>query len=299
MAVAFPPADWSRSFSMPGCRKDLALWNRTHFLAASLCITVLGLELCPFVFAENPPPGARALPEGPLGEVIERGRTLVEQTTSHPLTKPYIGNALNCTSCHLKNGTDPRAATFLGVATAYPAWSPREQRVITLEDRILNCFMRSCHGTRPPLGSEVSVSIAAYITWLSEDQPLKMNGKSSLGPSAVPVLKLDLEMADQARGKDLYTTRCAACHGDDGQGDNDNPPVWGKRSFNDGAGLADVIKLASWLKVSMPLDETDLTEQEALDLAAYVNSHERPAFQLREHMPETSRLGEYNSRATP
>lgn len=101
----------------------------------------------------EPPMATRTLPPGPLGETIRLGQELVEQTTTHPLTKPYSGNALNCTSCHLKNGTDPKAATFLGVAAAYPAWSPREQRVITLEDRVLNCFMRSCNGIRPPLGA--------------------------------------------------------------------------------------------------------------------------------------------------
>lgn len=104
----------------------------------------------------------RAIPDGPLGDAIRLGRDLVQNTTSHRLSKPFVGNALNCTSCHLKNGTDRQADSFVGVATAYPAWSPREKTVITLEDRVLNCFMRSCNGIRPPLGSEVSVSIAAY-----------------------------------------------------------------------------------------------------------------------------------------
>lgn len=270
--------------------------KRSGRLAAWICVFGSGLALFGLSLADDSKPTKQSLPSGPLGETIERGRILVEQTATHPLTKPFVGNALNCTSCHLKNGTDPKAATFIGVATAYPAWSPREKRVITLEDRILNCFMRSCNGTRPPLGSEVSVSIAAYITWLSTDQPLKMNAERSLGPNAVPSLKLDVRQADRARGKALYADRCASCHGHDGQGDDDNPPVWGLRSYNDGAGLADTVKLASWLKVAMPLDDTDLSDQEALDIAAHVNSHDRPKFRLREHLPEKTRLGEYNSR---
>lgn len=237
----------------------------------------------------------RPIPEGPLSDAIRLGRDLVENTTSHRLSQPFVGNALNCTSCHLKNGTDPKAASFLGVATAYPAWSPREKTVITLEDRILNCFMRSCNGIRPPLGSEVSVSISAYITWLSTDQPIRMNPERPAGPHAVPQLKVDITQADRQRGEGLYSVRCASCHAKNGQGDKENPPVWGARSFNDGAGLANVVQLASWLKVAMPLDETDLTEQEALDLAAFVNSHERPKFQLSEHLPPKEQLGTFNS----
>src|SRR5690606_32935676 len=100
---------------------------------------------------------SRSLPEGELGRVIELGREIIENTNTHPLSQPFVGNALTCQSCHLDAGTDPKAASFLGVATAYPAWSPRENRVITLEDRVLNCFMRSMNGIRPPNGSEVSV----------------------------------------------------------------------------------------------------------------------------------------------
>jgi thiosulfate dehydrogenase len=33
------------------------------------------------------------------------------------------------------------------------------------------------------------------------------------------------------------------------------------------------------LKVAMPLDDTDLSDQEAFDVAAYMNSHERPNFE--------------------
>lgn len=226
------------------------------------------------------------IPAGPLGDTIRLGRDLVENTVQHPLTKPYVGSALTCTACHLKNGTDPKAATFIGVATAYPAWSPREQRVITLEDRVLNCFMRSCNGIRPASGSDVSVAIAAYITWLSTGQPVRMNGDRPLGPHALQQLKLDEAKADLQRGGTLYAERCESCHAKDGQGVKKNPPVWGGRSFNEGAGLANNVQLASWLKVSMPLDDADLTDDEALDIAAFVNSHERPKFRLEDHLPK-------------
>lgn len=240
----------------------------------------------------------RAIPAGPLGDTIRLGRELVEKTTNHPLSKPYVGNALSCTSCHLKNGTDRQAASFIEVATAYPAWSPREKRVITLEDRVLNCFMRSCNGVRPPLGSDVSVAIVAYITWLSTERPIQMNAKRSAGPLAVPRLALDNLQADLKRGAEIYSDRCAHCHAENGQGEEKNPPVWGEQSFNQGAGLANVNQLASWLKVAMPLDDADLTDQESLDVAAYVNSHDRPKFRLEDHLPPAEKLGTYNSEPT-
>jgi thiosulfate dehydrogenase len=236
------------------------------------------------------------IPDGPMGDVIRLGRDLVSDTVEHPLTKPYVRNALNCTSCHLDNGTHPKAATFIGVATAYPAWSPRERRVITLEDRVLNCFMRSCNGIRPPLGSRPSVAITAYITWLSTDLPIRMNAAQPLGPYAVETLVVDAARNDTRRGQALYADRCASCHGDDGVGDADAPPVWGDLSYNDGAGLSGDLKLASWLKVAMPPDETDLSDQEALDIASYVNSKPRAKFNLSDHLPAADRLGEYNAK---
>ena len=66
-------------------------------------------------------------------------------------------------------------------------------------------------------------------------------------------------------------------------------------SYNDGAGLSRVDKLAAWLKVAMPLGDPSLSEQEALDIAAYVNAHPRPKFVLKDHLPKAERLGEYNA----
>jgi thiosulfate dehydrogenase len=242
--------------------------------------------------------GANAAAESPgkLAETVELGRVLVEQTATHPLTRQYVGAALNCTSCHLENGTHPTAASFLDVATAYPAWAGREGRVITLEDRVLNCFMRSCNGIRPPQGSPPVVAMVAYITSLSEGRPIRMNAESPHGPRRVPPLGLDPATGDAAAGEKLYTQRCGECHAADGNGTADGPPVWGPRSFNSGAGLSHVEHLAAWLKLAMPLDAADLTEREALDIAAYVNSHPRPDFVIEDHLPPAEEMGVYNGK---
>ncbi|WP_231742791.1 c-type cytochrome [Polystyrenella longa] len=235
-------------------------------------------------------------PPGNLGKVVRLGEEIVFETKEHPLSKKYVGNALNCTSCHLDGGQHPQAASFIGIATAYPAWSPREERAITLEDRVLNCFMRSQNGVRPPLGSEVSVAITTYITWLSTGQSIAQNPNKPLGPRHVPSLDIKNFKPDPVRGKELYVERCADCHGNTGEGLESGPPVWGADSFNDGAGLSHNDKLASWLKVAMPLDDETLTTQEAFDIAAFVNQHERPKFNLQEHLPDADKLGEYNGK---
>lgn len=245
------------------------------------------------------PDAERPLPPGELGRVIQLGREIVENTHEHPLSKPYVRNSLDCTSCHLDAGTHPEAGSFIGIATAYPAWSPREQRVITLQDRVLNCFMRSQNGIRPPLGSEVSIAITTYITWLSTGQAIKQNPDKPLGPNHVPDLRADdgSELkGDVPRGELLYADHCASCHGDDGRGGEEGPPVWGDQSYNDGAGLSREVKLASWLKVAMPLDDPYLSKQEAFDIAAFVNGHERPKFRLDDQLPSAERLGEFNAK---
>lgn len=259
--------------------------------ASSTCVCLLAAH----VLALGQSPTANRLADEKHAEVVRLGEAIVEDTTSHPLSRSYVGNSLNCTSCHLNNGRHARAGTFLGTATAYPAWSPRENRVITLEDRVLNCFMRSCNGLRPPLGSEVSLAVTTYITSLSQGLPMQMNTALAVGPGAIKPISVQADHADVKRGAGLYATRCAECHQNDGQGDESNPPVWGDRSYNDGAGLSSVEKLAAWLKVAMPLDQANLTDQQALDLAGYVNSQPRPHFDLPNHLPVREKLGEFNA----
>lgn len=224
------------------------------------------------------------LPPGDLGKVVALGRDIVNNTSTHPLSRQYVGNSLNCTSCHLDGGTNPKALSFLGVASAYPTFAPREKQIVTLEDRTLNCFMRSMNGERPPNGSEVSVAIATYITWLSEGYPVKMSLKGPFGPNSQPSLKIDPATADAARGKTLYAATCVSCHGSDGAGVGAFPPLWGSKSYNSGAGLAQNLKLATYLKNAMPLGNTNLSDKDALDIAAYVNAQPRPKFVLEEHL---------------
>ena len=57
------------------------------------------------------------------------------------------------------------------------------------------------------------------------------------------------------------------------------PPLWGPDSFNDGAGMHRVLTAARFIKARMPFGQPDLTDAQAFDVAAYINSQPRPAMQ--------------------
>jgi len=68
------------------------------------------------------------------------------------------------------------------------------------------------------------------------------------------------------------------CHGADGQGVS-GPPLWGPGSFNDGAGTGRVYTLAGFIRYAMPLSAPgSLSDEEAQQIAAFINSHDRPAY---------------------
>ncbi len=55
------------------------------------------------------------------------------------------------------------------------------------------------------------------------------------------------------------------------------PALWGARSFNWGAGMGDIRNAAGFVKANMPLGlGGTLTDQQAWDVATFMDSHERP-----------------------
>ena len=81
----------------------------------------------------------------------------------------------------------------------------------------------------------------------------------------------------------MYRVHCAACHGANGGGLKAGatytfPPLWGRDSYNAGAGMHRVPTAAAFIKANMPLGQGGtLTDQQAWDVAAFMNSHPRPA----------------------
>lgn len=253
----------------------------------------------------NVPDAPTAYPPGELGRMVKLGEDIINKTNTHPLTKEFVGNDLQCKSCHLQGGKTKALGTFIGTAQSFPAYSKREKTIQTLQDRINNCYMRSMNGMRPIIDTEASIAMATYITWLSEGLPIKMNPKKPVGPyytdiwpmkkTFAPMIKKATH-ANYKNGEKLYMEKCATCHGSDGQGVAAFPPVWGSRSFNTGAGLSKPVKMAAWMKYNMPLGNANLTDEEVVDITLYVNAQPRDDFDLKTRLLSAEKMGHYNSK---
>jgi len=193
----------------------------------------------------------------------------------------YAGNALCCNNCHFCAGNSlggkNRGISLVGVSQTYPRFSKRDNKNITLADRLTNCFQRSLNGKAPPADGIHMKALIAYLTWISnetEDMP-------DLPWLGLPPVT-STHVADPKNGERLYVQHCQICHGQNGEGKEDVtkniPPLWGDHSFNDGAGMCMPSMLSSFIWLNMPYGQPDLSPEEAMDVAAFVISKPRPKF---------------------
>ncbi|PLY05811.1 MAG: cytochrome C [Arcobacter sp.] len=279
-----------------------------------LKIAICSIACTAYLFAGSAP---KEYPEGEVGKMVKLGEEIALHTDTHPLTKDFVGNKLNCASCHLKGddgkpGTADGLSSWLDTATAFPAWSKREKSVQTLQDRSNNCFMRSMNGKRLIVDSKASIAIAAYITWLSEGKVIHMGTKGPWGPTNMKLWPTGIKKFtpiqkkathdNYVNGKKTYETKCSMCHGMNGEGMANFPPLWGKDvngkwlSYNTGAGMSKLPKGAAWVKLKMPLgQEGSLSDQEAADVMLFVDGQERADFDLTKGLLPKEEMGHYNS----
>ncbi|HEU5048692.1 MAG TPA: c-type cytochrome [Gemmatimonadales bacterium] len=220
-------------------------------------------------------PHDSTIPDDSLGRSIRRGRALLLHTKDS--LPDYVGNSLTCTNCHPDNGTRPNAMPWVGVYGRFPQYRSRAAQVQIIEDRIDDCFLRSMNGKRLPRESAEMRDIIAYMAFLSRGVPVGVE----IPGQGLP--KLDVTSGDSARGAVVFAAECARCHGEDGNG-GAGPPVWGPNSYNIGAGMARLRTAAAFIRGNMPFDRPGiLTDQQATDVAAYINSRPRPDFPGKEH----------------
>ncbi|MGF6594211.1 c-type cytochrome [Pseudomonas sp. 2835] len=216
---------------------------------------------------------------------VIRGMRLHLQTRE--LLPDNVGNALNCTSCHLNAGTVADGSPFVGVSAFFPSYAPRAGKEVTLEERINGCFRRSMNGKPIPPQSADMQAMVAYFDWM------KMNTQPGDKVAGRGVGKIDTAIKpDLDNGKQVYAEQCAVCHGSNGEGlaREDGslvyPPLWGDQSFNIGAGMARTYTAAAFVKRNMPigfhekfpLGQGGLSDQEAVDVAAWFSQQPRPDF---------------------
>lgn len=205
-----------------------------------------------------------------------RGRALLLATRDS--LPRNVGNSLRCASCHLDNGLRRDAMPWVGSYARFPQYRARSGKVDLIEDRINDCFERSLNGKAlSPAGPEMR-DIVAYLAFLSSGIPVgsQMDGQGL--PRLKPVA------GDSHRGAAVFVSTCTRCHGATGQGTPLAPPLWGSRSYNVGAGMANIITAASFIHAVMPIDRAQhLTEQQAFDVATYINTRPRPDFPKKKH----------------
>ena len=236
----------------------------------------------------------------PQDSLIRYGRELIENTSYYLGPQGIVAqitNGMNCQNCHLDGGTLPWGNNYSGVASTYPKYRERRGSIESIPQRINDCFQRSLNGNAIDINSREMKAIIAYMHWLGDDIPKKHKPKGS-GIMALPYLD---RPADPVMGKQVYISKCQRCHGSNGEGQKNlqgfgytYPPLWGKASYNTGAGLFRLSRFAGYVKNNMPSGEAEytkpqLTDEQAWDVAAFVNSQPRPSKVFSDDWPDISK----------
>lgn len=224
-----------------------------------------------YATAWQPPPDS-SIPEGPLGDSIRRGAVIFNETPLYATAN--TGGKLSCANCHAEGGIQPYASPMVGLPKLFPMYNARAGHMISLKDRIQECFVRSENGKPLNYNGDTMKDLVDYITWLSQPEPGRQPFEGR-GLVKLPHLK-----PDPKHGEQIYYEQCAGCHGNNGEGHAPMfPPLWGPNSFNDGAGMDRISKMAAFVQHNMPQNRMGiLSPQEAYDVAAFVHQQPRPAF---------------------
>lgn len=246
------------------------------------------------------PPDTSRIPHSAEGALIRYGRELIANTSFYlgPGGKiASISNGMNCQNCHLDAGTRSWGNNYSGVFSTYPKYRDRSGTVESVYKRINDCLERSLNGKPLDTAGREVQAIYAYIKWLGQAVPRGVRPPEA-GISTLPCSD---RAADTVKGEIVYKGKCARCHGQQGTGvwstDSNRytyPPLWGPHSYNTGAGLFRLSCLAGYVKDNMPFGAAShavpqLTDTEAWDVAAFINSRPRPQKTFRGDWPDISR----------
>jgi thiosulfate dehydrogenase len=232
----------------------------------------------------------RGNPRLPARATEEYGHRLIAQTTEFlgpdaPDAKMRSMNSrLACASCHIGAGAEQGNLSLVAAMSKYPRNSPRVGGTETIQMRINGCMTRSMNGHALKEDSPEMAAMVSYVRFLAEQDAETGAGQKKVHEP--PAFKTPNRKANLESGRQVFQNKCAPCHGKEGAGLPAStkpvdgyvfPPLWGDNSFNEGAGLHRVLTAAKFIKAKMPLGKAELNDDDAFDVAAYINSKPRPA----------------------
>ncbi len=228
---------------------------------------------------------------------LEYGKALISHTADffgpNGKVSKNATNGMNCQNCHLDAGTKVFGNNYSAVYASYPKYRARSGTVENIYKRVNDCFARSLNGQALDTAAKEMQAMVAYINFVGKNVP---KGEKPKGSGFKDMVFLD-RAADPVTGKLVYGQKCANCHQANGEGVLNPektaftfPPLWGKKSYNSGAGLYRLSNFAKYAKYNMPLGAShsnpQLSDEEAWDVAAFVNSQPRPSIDIKKDWPK-------------
>jgi thiosulfate dehydrogenase len=241
-------------------------------------------------------PDSSSIPSGATGELIRYGKKLVANTSFYLGPKGRVArltNGMNCQNCHLDAGARLYGNNYSAVFATYPRFRERSGSVESIYKRVNDCLERSLNGKSLDSGSYEMQAFRAYIEWLGKNVP------HNIKPTGAGIRDIPFKngAADTARGRTGYSQQCQRCHGSGGEGvlnaDSSSyvyPPLWGAHSYTVSAGLYRISRLAGFARDNMPFgashDAPQLSDEQAWDIAAFINSQPRPGKRFKNDWPD-------------
>jgi thiosulfate dehydrogenase len=241
-------------------------------------------------------PDTSALGNSERDKLVKYGRELISRTAFYLGPAGIVAhqtNGMNCQNCHLDAGTKPFGNNYSAVASCYPKYRERSGTIEDIYHRVNDCMARSLNGKMLDTSSREMQAIKAYIEWIGKDVP------KGIKPQAAGIYKLAYldQAADIEKGKLVYVSKCQSCHSKNGGGKMDinqityqYPPLWGSHSYTTAAGLFRISNFAGYVKSNMPFgasnEHPQLSDEEAWNVAAFVNSQPRPVKTFKEDWPK-------------
>ena len=247
----------------------------------------------PIVVKDWVKPDESTIPNNLFGDTVRYGKALVNETYKYigpevaDKKMRYAGNNFACSTCHQEAGTKKWSAPFMATMPNFPQYRNRDETIGSIEGRINGCMERSMNGKALPEDGKEMRAIVTYMHWLSQGVPVGAKVSGAEFPQVDRKMIMS-RAADPIAGKKVYVEHCASCHGQNGEGVKregkangyEYPALWGKDTYNTGAGMFRVIRAADWIVANMPLGADNhnriLTDAQAYDVAAYINDYDKP-----------------------